>query len=266
LMVLAQANPGSKLPRRDYGFYVYIGEQILHGKLPYRDAWESKPPAIFYLNAVGLWIGHGSRWGVWAVEFVTLSIAIWVSYFLLKKLWGMWPALLGMLLWLYAFDKALMGGNLTEEYPMPLHFISLLLFLELLKRPRHKIFCVNNNTEPGELVLFWGAYPGENYMSNRETPTSVLDYPLLLESDIARKLSDRFLEELTEKRVVLIVDMDYGQALSLDPAKRLAQREANLGWKYPPHNLDEVFKYIETNYYVEAVINGNTVYRLYGTK
>src|SRR6185503_20182226 len=52
LSVLVQANPATRLPGRDNGFYLYIGEQIVHGKLPYRDAWESKPPAIFYLNAL----------------------------------------------------------------------------------------------------------------------------------------------------------------------------------------------------------------------
>ncbi len=75
LIVLVQANPGTRIPGRDYGFYVYIGDQIVHGKLPYRDAWESKPPAIFYVNAVGLWLGRGSRWGVWMIELIALLAA-----------------------------------------------------------------------------------------------------------------------------------------------------------------------------------------------
>jgi hypothetical protein len=503
LTVLARANPATRLPARDNGWYLYIGEQITHGKLPYKDAWENKPPAIFYTNAVGLWIGRGSRWGVWIIEFATLLIAIGVSFFLLKRLWETWPAVLGMTLWVYTFDKSLVGGNLTEEYPMPLHFISLLIFLELLKRPKQKVLSfilglafgisflyrpnnavteaaviltllvvqglrrdyrgiffyiiwiglgilspliltagyflsqgllrelveasllyslsysdtpvtqlsplqkgfsffgiaawiaalgyliaivriirnpkgqngpvyllliigaplsvyfsdparrmyehyymnwvpfiamlcglavyslismipsrsksssfwdtiglvlllflttiffvsdgraaqyqrafeaikgqsiskmdktsristyVENHTEPDDLVLFWGTVPGENYMSNRASPTAILYYPLQVDSSIADELNDQFLQDLTSKRVVLIVDIDYPRALSLDPEKRRAQREAGLGWPYPPDNLEEVFEFIEKNYYVDAVIGGKTVYRLYGTK
>jgi len=499
LTVLVQANPGTELPSRDNGFYLYIGDQIVHDKLPYRDGWESKPPAIFYVNATGLWIGRGSRWGIWVIEFGALLTAIVVSFFLEKRLWGTWPALLGMLLWLYAFDRALVGGNLTEEYPIPLHFISIFLFLELLKKPKQKLFnfmlglavgisflfrpnnaiietaiiltlgiirifqreirsllshtlwiglglltpllitgiyfwmqglfqdlleasllynltysqeqltpisplgkgfslfgpvawialagyitaliqivrhprgqlapvylflliafpmtiylsdparrtyehyylnwipilgllsglaihalvsplsarvkfsflwntaglmlvlllsttfffssgragqyqkaigrlrnyqganiekrspisiYVENHTEPGELVLFWGAYPGENYMSNRASPTSVLFYPLMVKSNISERLNQRFLRELVKNQPILIVDMDYGQALSLDPEKRLAQQQADTGWSYPPDNLNEVFAYIQSHYLRDAVIDGKTVYRL----
>src|SRR6187399_2457518 len=91
LAVLAQANPGTELPTRDYGIFVYIGEQITHGKLPYRDMWDNKPPGIFYLNAVALWIGRGSRWGIWLVEFISLFGATLLSFNFIKKLWGKWP-------------------------------------------------------------------------------------------------------------------------------------------------------------------------------
>src|SRR6185369_17929219 len=95
LAVLAQANPGTELPSRDYGIFVYIGEQITHGKLPYRDVWDNKPPGIFYLNAVALWIGRGSKWGVWIVEYFFLCGATLLSFSLIKKLWGVWPAIFG---------------------------------------------------------------------------------------------------------------------------------------------------------------------------
>ena len=35
----------------DQGLYAYIGERILAGELPYRDAWDHKPPAIHYVYA-----------------------------------------------------------------------------------------------------------------------------------------------------------------------------------------------------------------------
>jgi MFS family permease len=35
----------------DQGLYAYVGQRILQGELPYRDAWDQKPPAIHYAYA-----------------------------------------------------------------------------------------------------------------------------------------------------------------------------------------------------------------------
>ena len=71
-LILDLANPLFDQPARDGGFFLYAGQQILDGKLPYQDVWDSKGPAIFYTNALGLWLGGGSRWGVWFVEFLCI--------------------------------------------------------------------------------------------------------------------------------------------------------------------------------------------------
>lgn len=41
----------------DQGLYAYVGERILAGELPYRDAWDQKPPAIHFAYALvrALW-------------------------------------------------------------------------------------------------------------------------------------------------------------------------------------------------------------------
>ena len=495
LMVLVQANPGTRLPGRDYGFYIYIGDQIIHGRLPYRDAWESKPPAIFYLNAIGLWIVQGSRWGIWLLEFISLLTAAILSLKVMKKLWGLWPALGGLLLWLIGLNLTLDGGNLTEEYVLPLHFFSVILFFNLIKYPTQRLYnillglsfgisflfrpnnagieaatimtlffiqafrretrsmlvqvfwlaigaltpiiltsiyfwsqgllpdlfeasflynltystteitsasplivgfktfgwiswvavagylvalyCafktrdpfylllligwpvviflsdparrsyahyfinwlpmlglsgglaihvltermptqiknssavalttvivalifssiffftggpaaqygkalerisqrenigidirtrtavyVENHTQPGDLVLFWAATPGENFMSNRETPSAYLFYPLYIDSDISQRMNDQFLRDVFAKRPVLIVDINDHEALSLDPEKRTEQISAGLAWEFPPDNLNEFFEFVERNYYLEATVGDATVYRL----
>lgn len=140
LTVLVQTNPGTEIPTRDYGFYVYIGKQIAKGYLPYRDVWESKPPAIFYLNAFALRLGRGFRWGIWLVEFGFLFSAITASFYLIKKLWGIAPALFGIFIWLWGMDFTLQGGNFTEEYPLVFHFLALILLLELIQTPKHRLF------------------------------------------------------------------------------------------------------------------------------
>ena len=495
LIVLVQANPGTRIPGRDYGFYVYIGDQIVHGKLPYRDAWESKPPAIFYVNAIGLWIGRGSRWGVWVIELIALLAAAIISFTTIRKLWGIWPALAALTLWLAGLDLTLQGGNLTEEYPLALHFLSIALFIKLVETPNHRLYnmllglafgisflfrpnnaaleaaismilllrqvfhrnirsmfrqilwlsigvfipllltivyfwsqglllelfeasllynltystttitsaspflmgfrtfgwiawiaaagylvalqralktrdpfylllligwplviylsdpakrtythyfinwvpflglfaglvlhllierlptqikdssastltaltaalllvfvfffasgraaeyqkaieriskresigsevrtrtaaYVENHTRPDDLVLFWAAAPGENFMSNRESPSAYLFYPLYVHSDISQRMNDQFLQDIITKRPILIVDTDDHEALSINPEKRAEQIAAGFAWEYPPDNLNEFFKFVEENYYLETRLGDRAVYRL----
>ncbi|MCB9146543.1 MAG: glycosyltransferase family 39 protein [Anaerolineales bacterium] len=139
LIVLTQSNPGTVLPNRDYGFYSYIGLQVLRGNIPYKDVWESKPPAIFYLNAAALSLGRGYRWGIWLVEFAFLFASILVSYSLFKKLWGTTPALFGAATWLLGMNLTLQGGNYTEEYPLLFHFLSFTLLLYLIENPKQRL-------------------------------------------------------------------------------------------------------------------------------
>ena len=500
LTVLIQANPGLNLPDRDYGIFSYIGQQIMLGKLPYKDAWDHKPPAIFYLDALGLWIGHGLRWGIWVMEFISLFAAIWFSYNLMKKAWGVLPALFGTAIWLYGLSLTLQGGNSTEEYPLPFHFLALFLFLKLTESPedpwanllvglafgisflfrannavvetavvlilvalqvlqrnfrtlfkqlawmaigallpilgtavyfltqhlfnemfaasilynitysetkfagtpaliagfqalglvawvglagfiiasvqlirqwrtqssalllllatgsllavlvsdpaqrnyahyfinwlpfiallggliihaiQSKLFpplqnipnaepvlvgialavtlvffvvsgqaikywgsftnvilrtdvervstvstYVEDNTDPGDRVFFWGGFPGENLMSRRASPTPYITYPLLLESNLSEQFSGQFLRDLGGNRPVLIVDMQYAKALSLDPQKRAAQLAAHSQWPFLPSNVYEVLKFIDDNYHVEITFKNAAVYRLNGT-
>ena len=68
LLVLQQANPARSKLGRDSGAYIYIGSHILRGEPPYLTAWDSKPPGIFLLDAVGLWLGKGTRWGIWLIS------------------------------------------------------------------------------------------------------------------------------------------------------------------------------------------------------
>lgn len=128
LGVLRQANPLINFPSLDNGYYLYIGQQIAAGKTAYLDVWESKPPGIFYVNALGLWLARGSRWGVWGMEFVALFGAALISYLALRKIYSFLPALLGTLVWLWGLSPVLQGGNLTEEYSLPFNFLAVLCF------------------------------------------------------------------------------------------------------------------------------------------
>jgi hypothetical protein len=123
-----------------------------------------------------------------------------------------------------------------------------------------------NHTKPGDYVLFWSAWPGENYMADRESPTASLYYPLYVNSDISTRLSDQFFDDLVEKKPVLIVDIGHLNTLSLDPAERQARIDEGVGWQDLPDNTYQVLQYIDRNYHKEAVIKNKAIYRLNGTE
>lgn len=120
---------------RDSGVFLYIGSRILAGDLPYRDVWDHKPPVILYLNALGLWMNGGSRWGVWVIEIVAVGFAAWLIFNLIQKMFGGLIALLTLFIFLAELTFILEGGNLATEYALPLQVACLALY-QNPSRPR----------------------------------------------------------------------------------------------------------------------------------
>ncbi|MBI3163763.1 MAG: glycosyltransferase family 39 protein [Chloroflexi bacterium] len=136
-VVLDLANPFFDAPARDGGFFLYAGDQILGGKIPYRDFWDSKGPGIFYINALGLLIGGGSRWGVWLVEFAFIFGTLSLLFSTLSKRWGVGAGLFGSLLAGLGLRVALGYGNYTEEYALLFNAAGLTLFLSMVDVERN---------------------------------------------------------------------------------------------------------------------------------
>lgn len=166
--VLDLANPYFDVPARDGGFFLYAGSQILDGKIPYQDFWDSKGPAIFYINALGLLIGGGSRWGVWFVEFACVFGMLALLYHTLSKRWGVGAALFGATLAGFGLRVVLGYGNYTEEFALVFNAAGLVIFLSMVDVERNywkylwigALFGVSftfraNNI--GGLIAMWGA-------------------------------------------------------------------------------------------------------------
>lgn len=143
-VVLDLGNPLFDKPARDSGFFLYAGSQILSGKIPYLDFWDSKGPAIFFVNALGLGLGGGSRWGVWFVEFITVFGTLSILYRALSKRWGLGAALFGVALAGLGLRFGLGYGNYTEEYALLFNAAGLSLFLSMVdeKQNRWKYFLI----------------------------------------------------------------------------------------------------------------------------
>ena len=128
LLVLVPASPlFQHLTSGDSGIFLYVGWLVTDGAIPYRDAWDSKPPLIFAIDALGLFLGNGSRWGVWAIEVVSLFSAAAIAFVLVKRAFGKWPAIYATFAWLLNAFLAMDGGNYTTEYALPLQFACLWL-------------------------------------------------------------------------------------------------------------------------------------------
>ncbi len=123
------------IPSADSSVFLYVGDSILEGQVPYRDVWDHKSPGIFYINALGLGLTGGSRWGIWMLEFASLFLTLSLLFILMRKIVGAWPALVTAAGFVFSLHFVLHGGNFTEEYALPLQVACLLLFYEQLHRP-----------------------------------------------------------------------------------------------------------------------------------
>ena len=118
------------VPARDSGTFLYIGQQILDGKVPYRDIWDHKPPLIYFINSLSLIIDGNTLYGLWTVEFISLSIASILCFFMIRKSFGIVTAFLTLILFLFSFGKLFEGGNFTEEYALLFQFLCLYIFIK----------------------------------------------------------------------------------------------------------------------------------------
>ncbi len=70
---------------RDSGTFAYTGWVIRNGGLPYVDAWDNKPPGVYYLDALAFELFGTSRWALWLIETIFIGLAALVTYNLLRR-------------------------------------------------------------------------------------------------------------------------------------------------------------------------------------
>ena len=131
-LVMSVASPvAQQVPGPDSAVYLYFGKQVLAGQLPYRNLFELKPPGIFYIDTLGLWLDGGTRWGVWALQVIFVFAAAVLGFLFLRRYFKTWISGLAAASFLINLTMILDRGNLTEEYALPLQFAALLLFTQL---------------------------------------------------------------------------------------------------------------------------------------
>jgi hypothetical protein len=73
---------------RDQGIYALIGEGLLHGKLPYRDLWDFKPPGIFFVYGLAQGLFGKSMLAPRLVEVLGLVLLVACSGRLAQTFFG----------------------------------------------------------------------------------------------------------------------------------------------------------------------------------
>lgn len=66
----------------DDQMFAYFGWRIAHGGTVYVDVWDNKPPGIYWVNALGMWLGGDHYLGIIALCVVAL-ILVHVAYFII---------------------------------------------------------------------------------------------------------------------------------------------------------------------------------------
>ena len=103
----------------DSGIFASSGWHLLNGKALYREVWDSKPPGIFFLNALALAVGGREIESVRTMEMLFGgAAALLVFRIVLVALASRAVAVVTALLFAVQFysGKVFEGGNLTEEY------------------------------------------------------------------------------------------------------------------------------------------------------
>jgi 4-amino-4-deoxy-L-arabinose transferase-like glycosyltransferase len=130
LIVVSYFPSFENLPMRDSGNFLYGGQSILSGGIPYVDAWDHKPPVVLYLNALGLLIGQGSRFGVVLIEIIFVFMSSVLSYSALKRVFGLFPACFGTFGWILSLNSIFLYGNFVELYALLFQFAALYCFVK----------------------------------------------------------------------------------------------------------------------------------------
>ncbi len=129
LAILMPNHPGGRVPAEDAGVFFYAAQRVLDGGAPYRDVWDHKPPGVYLVDALGLFLGGAL--GVWILQLVTVAVAALAGWLALRAVFGDAPALVGSIAWLVAAPRLFLEDarqtSFVELYALPLQFGALAL-------------------------------------------------------------------------------------------------------------------------------------------
>lgn len=77
---------------RDQGIYAVVGDAVLRGGAPYREAWDFKPPGVFFVYALARAVFGASEHAVRALEALGYASLVGAFTILSRRMLGSWQA------------------------------------------------------------------------------------------------------------------------------------------------------------------------------
>lgn len=126
---------------RDSGIFAYTGKVIAEGGLPYRDAWDNKPPGVYYIDALAFLLFGANRWAIWLIETISVFLTGGVLFALLSQVYEQ-----RRMAWIGAGAFALLvrhpglvsDTNFTEVYALLPQVICFWAGYQFLSRPERR--------------------------------------------------------------------------------------------------------------------------------
>lgn len=122
----------------DSGLFAYYGQQLLQGRVLYRDLWDEKPPGVYYINAAAIALFGSNLWAIWWLNVISIAAAAGLLFLTLSRLAGQTPAALACFLFLLLlmYPDFYQGGNLTEVYALIPQILALWILTVYLSAPK----------------------------------------------------------------------------------------------------------------------------------
>ncbi len=135
IVALYPSNPNNmSLPSRDSGVFLYIGWRMLKGETPYLQIWDHKPPLIYFVDALGIWLTPNSFWGIWLIQLIFISATVFLTYKSIERTLGSLSAAASSILMVSSLLTITKEGNVTEEYALLFQVICIWLIVLSTKR------------------------------------------------------------------------------------------------------------------------------------
>lgn len=126
----------------DSAFFQLVGAGMKKGYIPYRDFFDMKGPWLFFVEYLGqlLW---PDRMGIFLLQCISLCCVLFLCQKCYRRYFngmGMISSLAVLIPFYIVLAPTLEGGNLTEEWSLPLIFLSMYLALDFIvgEKETHK--------------------------------------------------------------------------------------------------------------------------------
>ncbi|MCK4340175.1 MAG: glycosyltransferase family 39 protein [Phycisphaerae bacterium] len=122
----------------DDQMFGYFGWRIAHGAAVYLDVWDNKPPGIYWINAVGMLVGHDSYFGVIAMCVVALIVAHAAFFIVGSSVYHRGAAALGTILLSFFLTHGFYTGgtNRTETFLVACELVAVAFYMRGFARDR----------------------------------------------------------------------------------------------------------------------------------